>query len=89
MTTNNAYRAAARRLHERDGVIEVEEFAQVEDADGDRPGVWVEGWLFVPDEEAAKESAGGAELVLADVPPFLAHRVPLVDGAARRSTRPC
>lgn len=88
MTTNNAYRAAARRLHERDGVIEIEGYAQVEDADG-RPGAWVEGWLFVPDEEAAKEAEGGAELVRADVPGFLKHRVPLVDGAARRATRPC
>lgn len=87
--TNTAYRAAARRLFERDGVIEIEEFAQVEDADGDRPGVWVEGWLFIPDDEAAKESADGSELVCADVPPFLAHRVPLVNGAARRATRPC
>lgn len=54
--TNNDYRRAARRLHERDGVIEIEEFAHIEDADG-RPGVWVEAWVWVSDEDARAEDA--------------------------------
>lgn len=54
--TNNDYRRAARRLHEREGVIEIEEFAHIEDADG-RPGVWVEAWVYVSDEDARAEDA--------------------------------
>ena len=86
--SSNAYRAAARRLHEREGEIEIEAFAQVEDAGG-KPGAWVEGWVFVPEEEAAKEAEGGADLVCADVPGFLKHRVPLVDRRVERAVRPC
>ena len=52
--TNNDYRRAARRLYERDGVIEIEEFAHIEDAD-DRPGAWVETWVYVSDEDARAE----------------------------------
>lgn len=55
--TNNDYRRAARRLHEREGVVEIEEFAHIEDADGDRPGVWVEAWVWVSDEDARAEDA--------------------------------
>lgn len=52
--SSNDYRRAARRLHERDGVIEIEEFAHIEDAD-DRPGVWVEAWVWVSDEDVRAE----------------------------------
>lgn len=48
-------RRAARRLFERDGEVEIEEWGHVEDADG-KAGVWVEGWLFVSDDEVRAEA---------------------------------
>ena len=54
MSTDNGYRAAARRLYERDGEIEIEEFADVMESE-ERAGCWVSCWLFVPDHEARAE----------------------------------
>lgn len=59
---NHHYRAAARRLYARDGLIEIERFAEIHDADH-APGVWIECLCFVSDAEALAEveaEKGGA-----------------------------
>lgn len=49
---DSQYIAAAKRLHESDGEIEIDTFAQV--SRGDSPGAYVAAWVWVPNEEAEK-----------------------------------
>lgn len=51
--TDSDYMAAARRLYQRDGEIEVDAFAKVSASDG---GAYVEAWVWVPDEAATPEA---------------------------------
>lgn len=51
------YREAAKRLHHRDGEIEIDDTAKVcgPSPDGGR---YVAAWVWVPDEEAEKKPCG-------------------------------
>jgi hypothetical protein len=56
MPTVEQYRAAAKRLFNEDGCIEVDDRAAVsEQAPGGDAGRYVQAWVWVPDEEAQQE----------------------------------
>lgn len=48
--TKAVYRTAAKRLHHRDGEIEIDEEAEV--SLGDDPGAYVQAWVWVSREDA-------------------------------------
>lgn len=52
----NHYRIAARRLYHEEGKCEVDDRARVsESAEGGDAGRYVQAWVWVADDEAAKE----------------------------------
>lgn len=58
--TNAQYVAAAKRMHHEEGTREVDDRARVSSkAPGGDAGRYVQAWVWVPDEEAAREPKGG------------------------------
>lgn len=58
MPTENQFRTAAWRLHVRDGEIEIDHGATVSVSDSG--GAYVQAWVWVPDDEAEKETDSDA-----------------------------
>jgi hypothetical protein len=56
--TDEQYRAAARRIHQRDGEVEIDEGATV--SRGDDPGCYVAAWVWVYDEDVTEAQGGAA-----------------------------
>lgn len=47
MTLDTRFRAAAKRLHEREGELEIDDEATVSHGD-DAQGAYVQAWVWVP-----------------------------------------
>lgn len=47
---NIVWRDVARRLHQKDGEVEIDDDAKVSRAD--EPGAWVQAWVYVPAAKA-------------------------------------
>ncbi len=60
--TDAEYTKAAKRLHESEGEIEVDDGARV--SRGDDPGAYVQAWVWVPDDEAAPETEERPEMLV-------------------------
>jgi len=55
--TDGQYRAAARKLHQRDGDIEIDDNAKT--SRGDDPGAYVQAWVWVYNEDVTADTFGG------------------------------
>ena len=56
--SDSQFALAAKRLHEKEGEIEVDFTADVSRGDDSDDGAYVQAWVWVPNEEARQESEG-------------------------------